>query len=81
MARILNISYLRRSYMPGLTRRIAEGSLYRYLEEELGEYNCLAVVANQVYNSEGVMFEYTQSRHYPGSFRFQDNAVRRPAES
>ena len=48
---------------------------------ELGEYNCLAVVATQVYNSEGVMFEYTQSRHYPGSFRFQDNAVRRPAES
>ncbi|OUN12629.1 UTRA domain-containing protein [Allofournierella sp.] len=107
VARILNISYLRRSCMPGLTREIAEGSLYRYLEEELGmsiitskrtftvelatpqdrqwldlgEYNCLAVVANQVYNSEGVMFEYTQSRHYPGSFRFQDNAVRRPAES
>ena len=92
VARILNISYLRRSCMPGLTLQIAEGSLYRYLEEELatpqdrqwlelGEYNCLAVVANQVYNSEGVMFEYTQSRHYPGSFRFQDNAVRRPAES
>ena len=50
---------------------------------ELGEYNCLAVVANQVYNSEGVMFEYTQSRHYPGSFCFQDNAryaVRRNPE-
>ena len=43
----------------------------------LGEYNCLAVVSNQVYNSEGVMFEYTQSRHHPAIFRFQDNAVRR----
>lgn len=36
VARILNISYLRRSCMPGLTREIAEGSLYCYLEEELG---------------------------------------------
>lgn len=43
----------------------------------LGEYNCLAVVSNQVYNSEGIMFEYTQSRHHPAIFRFQDNAVRR----
>lgn len=43
---------------------------------ELGKYNCLAVVSSQTYNSEGVMFEYTQSRHYPGIFRFQDNAVR-----
>ena len=36
VARILNISYLRRSCMPELTLQIAEGSLYRYLEEELG---------------------------------------------
>lgn len=44
---------------------------------ELGDYNCLAVVSNQVYNSHGIMFEYTQSRHLPSIFRFQDNAVRR----
>lgn len=100
---ILNISYLLAECMPGLTAEIAGGSLYRYLEEELGmvivtskrtitvelatpldrqwlklgEYNCLAVVSNQVYNSHGVMFEYTQSRHLPEIFRFQDNAVRR----
>lgn len=100
---ILNLSYLRASCMPDLTAEIAGGSLYRYLEEELGmvivtskrtitvelateldqtwmdlgEYNCLAVVSNQVYNSQGVMFEYTQSRHHPRIFRFQDNAVRR----
>lgn len=100
---ILNISYLRASCMPGLTAEIAGGSLYRYLEEELGmvivtskrtitveqateldrqnielgEYNCMAVVSNQAYNSQGVLFEYTQSRHHPAFFRFQDNAVRR----
>lgn len=45
----------------------------------LGEFNCVAVVTNQVYNQEGVMFEYTQSRHHPRIFRFQDNAVRRPS--
>lgn len=47
----------------------------KYLE--LGDYNCLAVVSSQTYNSDGVMFEYTQSRHRPDYFRFQDNATRR----
>lgn len=103
--RIFNHNYFRRDCMPGLSPAIAEGSIYRYLEQELhmaivtGKrtitveratpldeqyldlegYNCLAVVSNQVYNSDGVMFEYTQSRHHPKVFRFQDNAVRRPA--
>lgn len=44
---------------------------------ELGDYNCLAVVSSQTYNSDGIMFEYTQSRHRPDYFRFQDNATRR----
>nr|WP_297174622.1 GntR family transcriptional regulator [uncultured Agathobaculum sp.] len=48
----------------------------RYLD--LGDCNCLAVVSSQTYNGDGVMFEYTQSRHHPNFFRFQDNAVRRP---
>lgn len=103
--RILNYSYLRVDCMPELTEQEAGGSLYRYLEEELGmvivtskrtitvervteadakwlelgEYNCLAVVSNQVYNSQGIQFEYTQSRHHPEIFRFQDNAIRRPS--
>lgn len=103
---IFNISYLREDCMPRLTPEIAAGSLYRYLEEELGmvivtskrtitvepatdldrrwidlgQYNCMAVVTNQAYNSQGVMFEYTQSRHHPAIFRFQDNAVRRPVQ-
>ncbi len=47
----------------------------KYLQ--LGDYNCLAVVSSQTYNSDGIMFEYTQSRHRPDYFRFQDNAVRR----
>lgn len=47
----------------------------KYLD--LGDYNCLAVVSSQTYNSDGVMFEYTQSRHRPDYFRFQDNATRR----
>ncbi len=102
--RIFNHNYFRRDCMPGLTARIAAGSIYRYLEEEqgmsivtskrtitverateedrkwleLGEYNCLAVLSSQTYNSDGILFEYTQSRHYPGIFRFQDNAVRTP---
>ena len=103
--RILNHSYFRRDCMPGLTKEIAEGSIYRYLEQELHmsivtskrtitveradaldrrfltleEYNCLAVVTSQTYNSDGILFEYTQSRHHPSIFRFQDNAVRTPA--
>ncbi|MCM1121646.1 MAG: UTRA domain-containing protein [Eubacterium sp.] len=47
----------------------------KYLD--LGNYNCLAVVSSQTYNSDGIMFEYTQSRHHPEYFRFQDNATRR----
>lgn len=102
---IFNHSYFRQDVAQGLTREIAEGSIYRYLENELhisiinskrvvtvekatpldlqyldmGDCNCLAVVSSQTYNSDGVMFEYTQSRHHPNFFRFQDNAVRRSA--
>ena len=47
----------------------------KYLD--LGDYNCMAVVSSQTYNSDGVMFEYTQSRHRPDYFSFQDNAIRR----
>lgn len=42
----------------------------------LGDCNCLAVITSQTYNSDGIMFEFTQSRHCPNFFRFQDNAVR-----
>lgn len=102
-ALILNHNYFLRDVVTGLTKEIAENSIYEYLEQtlhvsivtskrvmtvekmteidekylELGDYNCLAVVSSQTYNRDGVMFEYTQSRHRPDYFRFQDNAVRR----
>ena len=48
-----------------------------YLKMNADDYNCMAVVSSQTYNSNGVMFEYTQSRHRPDYFRFYDNAVRK----
>ena len=50
----------------------------KYLHLNADDYNCLAVITSQTYNSDGTMFEYTQSRHRPDYFRFQDNAVRKP---
>ena len=50
----------------------------KYLELNRNDYNCLAVVTSHTYNSDGVMFEYTQSRHRPDYFSFQDNAIRHP---
>ena len=47
----------------------------KYLE--LNDYNCLAVVTGQTFNADGIMFEYTQSRHRPDYFCFQDTATRR----
>ena len=44
---------------------------------DLGDYNCLAVVSSQTFNSDGVMFEYTQSRHQPDYFSFHDTATRK----
>lgn len=49
----------------------------KYLELDVNDYNCMAVVTSFTYNSEGTMFEYTRSRHRPDYFRFYDNAVRR----
>lgn len=102
---ILNHNYFLKEAVPGLTREIAEKSIYEYLEQTLhmtivnskrimtvekiteidekylnlnvDDYNCLAVVSSQTYNSDGVMFEYTQSRHRPDYFRFYDNALRK----
>lgn len=102
---IINHNYFLKSAVPGLTKEIAEHSIYQYLEQTLqmtivnskrimtvekiteidekylnldvNDYNCLAVVSSYTYNSDGVMFEYTQSRHRPDYFRFYDNAVRK----
>lgn len=101
---ILDHSFFLKDVANGLTAEIAEQSIYRYLEQDLGvsiitskrkitvekateidtihlaldvnDYNCLAVVSNQTYNSDGVMFEFTASRHRPEFFSFQDTATR-----
>ena len=46
----------------------------KYLK--MDEYNCLAVVSSHTFNSDGIMFEYTQSRHRPDCFVFFDQAQR-----
>lgn len=46
----------------------------KYLE--LNDMNCVAVVSNSTYNADGVMFEFTQSRHRPDYFVFYDQAQR-----
>lgn len=102
---IINHNYFLKEAVPGLTKEIAEHSIYQYLENTLHmtivnskrimtvekvteidekylklnirDYNCVAVVSSQTYNSNGTMFEYTQSRHRPDHFRFYDNAVRK----
>lgn len=102
---ILNHNYFLKEAVPGLTKEIAEGSIYHYLEQTLRmtivnsrrvmtvekiteidekylrlnaeDYNCMAVVSSYTYNSDGIMFEFTQSRHRPDYFRFQDNAIRK----
>ncbi|MCI8659809.1 MAG: UTRA domain-containing protein [Lachnospiraceae bacterium] len=106
MPLILNHNYFLKEAVCGLTKEIAEHSIYQYLEQTLHmtivnskrvmtvekmtqidekylmmnvqDYNCMAVVSSQTYNSDGVMFEYTQSRHRPDYFRFYENAVRKP---
>lgn len=102
---ILNHNYFLKEATPGLTKEIAEHSIYDYLENTLKmtivnskrimtvekiteidekymdlkveDYNCVAVVTSFTYNNNGIMFEYTQSRHRPDYFHFQDNAIRK----
>ena len=44
---------------------------------DMDGYDCVAVVVNQTFNSDGLLFEYTQSRHHPDYFCFQDIATRK----
>ena len=43
---------------------------------DLLDFDMLAVVVNRTFNSDGVHFESTQSRHRPDYFTFMDTAVR-----
>ena len=40
------------------------------------DYNCLAVVSSWTFNGDGIMFEFTQSRHRPDKFAFYEQAQR-----
>ena len=44
---------------------------------DMGTYGCVVVVMNQTFNAAGLLFEYTQSRHQPDYFYFQDIATRK----
>ena len=44
---------------------------------DLNGYDCVAVVSGQTFDDRGEQFEWTQSRHRPDYFRFQDVATRR----
>lgn len=46
----------------------------KYLD--MKDYNCLAVITSTTYNDNGIMFEFTQSRHRPDKFVFYDQAQR-----
>lgn len=104
-ALIIDHNYLRKDIARGLTKEIAEDSIYHYLETVKGEkivtvkrritvehmteldetylgledFNCVVTVSGQAFNADGVMFEFTKSRHKPDSFVFYDQA-RRGAE-
>ena len=49
----------------------------KYLELDVNDYNCMAVITSQTFDDNGIQFEYTQSRHHPDFFRFQDVATRK----
>ena len=57
-----------------MTAELATGEDKKYLELE--DYNCLAIVSGRVFNSDGIQFEYTESRHRPDYFCFEDTAIR-----
>ena len=44
---------------------------------DMNDYNCMAVITSQPFNADGIQFEYTQSRHRPDHFQFQDVATRK----
>ncbi len=46
----------------------------KYLDLE--DYDFLSVITSQTFNSKGIMFEWTESRHRPDYFTFRDTAVR-----
>ena len=86
-ALIIDHNWFLKSVVRDLTPRIAEMTTLRKLTVErktemdqkymdLRDYNCVVVVTSHTYNSTGVMFEYTESRHRPDRFVFYNQAKR-----
>lgn len=99
---IFDTNIYMKSEVPGLTKEIAQKSIYNYLENELhmvittsrrtvyaekarakdrryldlGDLDFVLVVSGQVFNAQGIMFEFTQSRHRPDMVSFVQTAVR-----
>ena len=44
---------------------------------DLDGYGSVVVASSVTFNADGLLFEYTQSRHQPASFSFEDTATRR----
>lgn len=106
-ALIIDSNYFLSEIVKGLTKEIAEKSVYEYMENELKEtvvttkrkltvervsrleekymdmkgYNSLVVVSSNTFNKDGIMFEYTISRHRPDRFVFYENAQRLKKET
>ena len=57
-----------------MTAELATSEDKKYLELE--NYNCLVIISGRVFNSDGIQFEYTESRHRPDYFCFEDTATR-----
>ena len=57
-----------------MTAELAADEDKKYLE--LDDYNCLAIISSKVFNDKGIQFEYTESRHRPDYFCFEDTATR-----
>lgn len=56
----------------------AERAARRDMETlDLGTYDFVLVITGQVFNSKGIMFEYTQSRNRPDKACFTETAVRK----
>lgn len=96
IAKMVDNNLIRRDIVPGLTRKIATGSLFDYIENTLkmdvttikqqitmervtpfdeahltlDDYNCMAIVTSKSFNSDGIQFEYTESRNRPDIFQF-----------
>ncbi|HJD47267.1 MAG TPA: UTRA domain-containing protein [Candidatus Mediterraneibacter norfolkensis] len=63
------------------TRRMMTLDLATELDEkymDLGKYGCVAVVNSYVFNADGLMFEYIQSRHKPEGFVFYEQSNANP---